>query len=296
MSRNTGIGLATALAAGVAYGSNAPFATLASQLGVPGGDAIFWRALLMLVLFGGFAKLAKDRLAIARTDLLPVLALGIATAVTSIGYLSSVAFIPVSVAAILFYTYPLIILLLNPLIEGEPPALLRLAVFAVAFIGIILVVGPSLASLNPIGVVLALAASLGATAMFYFSARVMSRLKPAPAVFWVHLLILPVALAVSLLLGGPATLPNTPAFAGIFAVICGSYVTGYFLQLLALKHISPAAAGLLFLSEPAVAILTAAAVLDERLTLAQGIGCAIVFSALIGAALIESRQEATTTG
>ncbi|WP_376803367.1 DMT family transporter [Candidatus Raskinella chloraquaticus] len=295
MVKRTGVGLAAALAAGIAYGSNAPFATLASRLGVPGSDAVLWRALLMLALTGGFALLARQRLKLRSSDIAPVLGLGLATGVTSIAYLSSVAFIPVSVAAILFYTYPLVILLLNPLIEGTPHDVSRLAIFAFAFLGIVLVVGPGFSALDIRGLGLALLASLGATAMFYFSARAMTSLTPASAAFWVHVIILPAALLVVLLTGGPVALPATPAFAGIFAVICGSYISGYVLQLLALSHISPAVAGLIFLAEPAVAILTAAVVLDERLTLTQGFGCIIVFTALVAATLLESWRQTTVS-
>lgn len=281
--------MTAALAAGIAYGSNAPFATLASRVGVPAGDAVFWRAFLMLLLAGSFAFIGRGRSLPERRAIPPLLALGVATSITSIGYLSSVAFIPVSVAAIIFYTYPLFILLLTPLIERSAPDLSRLAVFAVAFSGIVLVVGPSLGALDGRGLALALLASAGATGMFYLSAQAMKRLDPMPAAFWVHLIVLPAAFVVALVSGGPVELPHTASFTGIFIVICGSYLLGYVLQLFALRHLSPAAAGLLFLAEPAVAILTAALVLDERLTATQGLGCGIVFSSLVAATYLESR-------
>lgn len=291
MSARTGLGLAAALGAGIAYGSNAPFATLASQQGVPGGDAVLWRACLMLMLCGGFAAAAGQRLRLARSDVVPIAGLGIATGITSISYLSSVAFIPVSVAAILFYTYPLIILLLNPLIERKALSPARLAVFAVAFAGIVMVVGPGMAALDWRGMSLALLASLGATAMFYFSSRAMRRLPPATASFWVHVMILPAAFAVSIAIGGPVAMPATAAFIGVFAVICVSYIVGYLLQLVALSHISPASAGLIFLSEPVVAILTAALVLGERLTALQAFGCVVVLLALAAATWLENAER-----
>lgn len=295
MKKNVGFGLVAALAAGIAYGTNAPFATLASKLGVPGSDAVMWRAVLMLGLSGGFAAFAGDRLRLQRRDIKPIIGLGLATGTTSIAYLSSVAYIPVSVAAVLFYTYPLIILLLNPLIEKSAIAPSRLAIFAVAFVGILLVLGPGLEDLDWRGLVLAQLASFGATAMFYFSANTMDRLSPTAASFWVHLGIFPAALIVALALGGPVALPQTWAFAAIFAVICGSYIFGYLLQLMALSHISPAVAGLIFLAEPVVAILTAALLLGERLTGLQGLGRVIVLFALVAASLLESRQRSEIT-
>jgi drug/metabolite transporter (DMT)-like permease len=111
---------------------------------------------------------------------------------------------------------------------------------------------------------------------------------PAEAVgVWVHVLVVPLALIVVVAIGGPVALPLTWAFAGVFAVIAGSYVLGFLLQLAALKHISTATAGLVFLIEPIVAMGMAALVLGERLVFTQYLGCAVVLAALAASAMME---------
>jgi drug/metabolite transporter (DMT)-like permease len=290
MSARFGLGLAAAFAGGVAYGSNAPFATLAAGMGVPGADAVFWRAALMLALCLAFVVAMRRSLRVPPAKRGAVIGLGVTTTITSIAYLSSVAYIPVAIATVLFYTFPVIILLVSPMIDGERITLARLGVFAVAFLGVIIVVGPSFGGLDARGMLLAVIASVSAAGMFFAGRQVMTAVTPESAAVWVHIVILPLALLAVLAIGGPATLPATWAFAGIFAVIAGSYILGFLLQMVALRHIPAVVAGFVFLIEPVVAILTAAAVLGERLHAAQYLGCAVVLAALVASVLVERRE------
>ena len=72
-----------------------------------------------------------------------MLVLGLATALVGRLYLSSVAFIPVTVAVVVFYTFPILIVLASPFVEGTrlTPPLLGIAALALA--GVVLVVGPA---------------------------------------------------------------------------------------------------------------------------------------------------------
>lgn len=290
MSGRFGLGLAAAFAGGIAYGSNAPFATIAAGMGVPGADAVFWRAVLMLALCLVFVFMFRRSLRVPPDKRRPVIGLAVTTTITSIAYLSSVAYIPVAIATVLFYTFPVIILLISPMIDGERITLARLGVFVVAFLGVVVVVGPSLSGLDLRGVLLALAASVSAAGMFFAGRQTMATVTPESAAVWVHIIVLPLSLVAVLAIGGPATLPATWAFAGVFAVIAGSYILGFLLQMVALRHIPAVVAGLVFLVEPVVAILTAAAVLGERLYAMQYLGCAIVLVALIASVLVERRE------
>jgi drug/metabolite transporter (DMT)-like permease len=289
MTQRVGYGLGLALAGGAAYGSNAPFGTLSARMGVPAADAILWRAVLMLGVCLALARVRRVSLRVARPAWAGLAFLAVSTTVTSISYLSSVAFVPVAVATVIFYTFPIVILLISPFIERERLTAPKIAIFAVAFGGIVLVVGPASGALDPRGLMLAALASAGAAAMFFAAKRAVRDI-PAEAVgVWVHVLVVPMALAVVVAIGGPVSLPVTWAFAGVFAVIAGSYVFGFLLQLAALKHISTATAGLVFLIEPIVAMGMAALVLGERLVFTQYLGCAVVLAALAASALIERR-------
>jgi drug/metabolite transporter (DMT)-like permease len=287
MTRRVGYGFGLALAGGAAYGSNAPFGTLSSRMGVPAADVILWRAVLMLGVCLALARFRGVSLRVPPSGITGLALLAASTTVTSIAYLSSVAYVPVAVATVIFYTFPILILLVSHLVERERLTVPKLAVFAVAFVGIVLVVGPASGVLDPRGLILAALASAGAAAMFFAAKRAVKAQAAEAVGVWVHVMVIPMALIVVVSIGGPVALPMTWAFAGVFSVIAGSYVLGFLLQLAALKHISTATAGLVFLIEPIVAMAMAAVVLGERLVLTQYLGCAVVLAALAASATME---------
>ena len=112
-----------------------------------------------------------------------MLGLGLGTAAVGLCYISSVAFIPVGVATIIFYTFPLIILVASPMIDGDRPTLARAAIFGLAFAGLAIAIGPSFQTLDPRGLALAGGAALGATVQFFFAARATRAVDPAAAGF-----------------------------------------------------------------------------------------------------------------
>ncbi|MCU4178523.1 EamA family transporter [Bosea sp. BH3] len=285
-------GLLLALASAAAFGTNIVSAQIAAQVGLNGPLLVFYRVLLMLALVGGAALVWRSALWLRPGEWPPVLRFGIATALVGIAYLSSVAFIPISVAAVVFYTFPVLIVLSEPLVTGTPLRPDRLGVAVLAFAGVAMVVGPDLHGLDPRGLVLAIVASLCAVVQFFAAAHC-ARIPTLPKLFWSHVVILPVALAIMLATGGFQS-PQTFLLAPIaVAITYGGYIVGFLFQLLALARIAPGPAGLAFCAEPVFAVALAAIVLGERLGTLQYAGGALVIAALIANVILEqSRRRA----
>lgn len=285
-------GLLLALASAAAFGTNIVSAQIAAQVGLNGPLLVFYRVLLMLALVGGAALVWRSALRLKPGEWLPVLRFGIATALVGIAYLSSVAFIPISVAAVVFYTFPVLIVLAEPLVTGTPLRPDRLGVALLAFVGVAMVVGPDLHGLDPRGLALAIVASLCAVVQFFAAAHC-ARIPTLPKLFWSHVVILPVALAIMLATGGFQS-PQTFLLAPIaVAITYGGYIVGFLFQLLALARIAPGPAGLAFCAEPVFAVALAAIVLGERLGPLQYAGGALVIAALIANVILEqSRRRA----
>jgi len=285
-------GLLLAFASAAAFGTNIVSAQIAGQAGLSGPLLVFYRVLLMLILVGGAAFAWRASLRLSPGERQPVILFGIATALVGIAYLSSVSFVPVSVAAVVFYTFPILIVLAEPLLTPTLFRADRLAVALLAFLGIALVVGPDLHGLDPRGLALAFLASLSATAQFFAAARC-AQVATLPKLFWSHVVILPVALAILLVTGGllpPQAFLLAPA---AVAITYGGYIMGFVLQLLALARIAPGPAGLAFCAEPVFAVAIAAVVLAERLGPLQYAGGALVIAALAINVIIEhSRRSA----
>ena len=159
-------GIAMLVASATCFGLNIPYAGLAGRLGLPGPDVVAIRVLFMLVVLGGYMLLNKIPLHIARADRKVVLALGLASAMVGICYVSSLSFIPVGLAAMTFYTFPLVILMLSPLVEDVRLSSMIWLACALTLGGIGLAIGPGFTHLDWRGLALAGCASLAAARSF----------------------------------------------------------------------------------------------------------------------------------
>jgi drug/metabolite transporter (DMT)-like permease len=279
-----------AFGSAAAFGTNIVTAQIASQAGLSGSLLVFYRVFLMLALVSAAALLWRASLAVPRAERRAVALFGVASALVGLAYLSSVAYLPVSVAAVIFYTYPVLIVLAEPLLTPAPFRPDRLAVALVAFIGVAMVVGPDLHGLDPRGLVLALLASAAAAAQFFTAAASPGTLLPAK-LLWSHLIILPVAAMVLSFTGGflpPQALALAPL--AVLVTIIG-YLLGFLTQLMALARVAPGPAGLAFCAEPVFAVSIAAVVLGERLGSLQYAGGALVVAALMINVILEQKRR-----
>lgn len=283
-------GFALALGSAAAFGINIVSAQIAGQAGLNGSLVVFYRVFVMLALVGVAALLWRVSPAVARAQRPAVLMFGVASALVGCAYLSSVAYLPVSVAAVVFYTFPVLIVLAEPLLTKARFSLDRLIVALVAFLGVALVVGPDFHGLDPRGLALALIASVAAAGQF-FAASASAATPVLPKLLWSHLIILPVTAAILGVTGGfqtPAALMLAP---WAVAVTIGGYLIGFLFQVVALMRVAPGAAGLAFCAEPVFAVLMAAWFLGERLGSLQYTGGALVVAAIVTNVMLESRRR-----
>lgn len=282
-------GIAFALASAACYGSNIVSAQIAGQAGLSGPLLVFYRVLLMLALVGASAFVLRVSWKVPPGQSRALIAFGLTSALVGSAYLTSVAFVPVSVAAVVFYTFPVMIVLAEPLLTPARFSFGRLVIALVAFLGVALVVGAGLDSLDPRGLALALAAAVLAAAQF-FAASACADTPVAPKLFWSHLLILPVTAVILWLVAGflpPQALGLAPAAA---AITIGGYLAGFVLQVLALARVAPGPAGLAFCAEPVFAVAIAATVLGERLGPVQYAGGALVVGAIMANVILEQKR------
>lgn len=274
-----GAGTALAIAAAAGYGLNAVTAQIAAQAGIGGALLVFYRVFLMLACIGALALALKPDLSVDARERGPLLVFGLTSTVVGTAYLSSIAHLPVSVAAVVFYLFPILIVLAEPLVERRRFAPARLGVALLAFLGVALVVGPQFGSLSLTGLSLALVAALGAAAQFFAAAR-MPRTSSSAKLLWGHLIVLPgVALTLWWIDGFAA--PSALAAAPLAAfVTLAAYLVSIALQLMALARIPASVAGLAFCAEPIFASLFAALLLGERLLPLQYLGGGLVVLAI----------------
>jgi drug/metabolite transporter (DMT)-like permease len=294
MTSLPGSGLLLALGAATSYGLNVVFARIGADNGISGVSLVIYRAAVMLVIIAVAAHLWRHSLKVAREEWGMMGVLGLASLGIGTGYLSSVAYIPVSVAVVIFYTFPILIVLASPFVEGRRLGAPILGVAALAFVGVVCVVGPGFESLDPRGVVLALFASV-CTAVQFFAAARARRTGLVAKVFWVNLIVIPTTALVALAVGAmnpPADLLRAPW--AVTLTIAG-FIVGFLLQIASLARAAPVVIGLAFCAEPVVATLSSAAILGERLAPLQLVGGALVLAAIVGNVILDSRRPAPQT-
>jgi drug/metabolite transporter (DMT)-like permease len=232
------------------------------------------------VLIAIAAALMRRSLMVARGERGRMLVLGVSTALVGICYLSSVAFIPVTVAVVVFYTFPILIVLASPIVEGTKLTPTLFGVVVLASLGVTMVVGPASGGLDWRGLALAFSASV-ATAVQFFAASRCRKTGVVAKVFWIHILVLPTATLIGLAMGQLA--PPSALAAAPFAVAMtiGGYIVGFVLQFVALGRITAIAAGIIYCAEPVVATLSSVFILGETISLLQMAGGAMVLSAIV---------------
>jgi drug/metabolite transporter (DMT)-like permease len=295
MINRAGLGIACALGAASLYGLVPNFARVAFVNGVPPIESTLFRTFVISIAFAIIAVVNNERLTIPRAAVPSFIGQAIATFLVSSAYLASIQFIPVGLTVIIFFLFPVLIMLLAPVVEGRTPGLSRIAVALVAFCGLAVAIGPSFEDLDIRGIVLAAVAAAGATLQF-FSGRSISRYMP-PATFGslVHLVILPPILVIALIVGagslrilpgGSATGLGLVFMSGVAAV----YVIAYMVHMLSLRFAAASTVAPFFNLEPVVTTTFAAVVLGERLQLNQYAGGGLVLAALLASAFLGKRR------
>jgi len=203
-------------------------------------------------------------------------------------YLMSVETITVSLAVLILYAYPLLVLFYAILTRQLPASWRLILLFLLAFTGLYLALSTGEVELNTSGLIFASLASLGAAFTFIKGAKVAPKLNPMVMSFWVNLvgliMILPLvysSLVVSVSSKGLTAL----------GIATGLYVIAIFCQFQALARLPATMAALILNLEPVVSILLAVIILKEQLSPWQWFGVVLVISVLIASIQMGQSQK-----
>ena len=271
-----GIGFALMTACGL--GS---ITTQAKIFYADGGNALtlmLIRFLASTLAFGLLLLLKRQSFGVARAQRLPVLALGLIWSGSMICYLISVETISVSLAVLILYAYPLLVLAWSILRRQLAASPVLIALFACAFTGLYLALSGGEVKLNPGGILFAGLASAGAAFTFVCGARVAPRMSPLLMTFWINaaglVMILPLLYG-SIAWAGDIRGAIALTLATVF------YLVAILSQFEALARLPAARAAFILNLEPVVSILMARLVIGEVLSPVQWAGVILVISVII---------------
>ncbi len=218
------------------------------------------------------------------------LLLGVLLAAEGVSYLAAVQFIPVSLAVVIVFTFPLQVGLISALIGHERLNLARGGALVTAFLGVVLAVGVVVDSVDWRGVLLAAATGTGIAVTAVATSRLM---RDHDAVTLTFYMIMGAAvssmLAVLLWRGFVWPVTTTGWIGGALTVV--TFAAAITLYFLGLARIGAVRASILGNLEPVVTIFAAVVILAERPTLVQLLGTAMILGAILFLHFHEARAR-----
>ncbi len=284
-----------ALAAALCYGNVPVLARFAYQAGIPALESITLRTFAVALLLGLLAAVMRLPFGLTRASWPWFAGQALATAGVSLCYLISVQFISASLAVIIFFTFPVVVVLVSPLVEGHRPSFAIMAVALLAFAGLALALWKDLGTLDWRGLALAAGAALACALQFFTGRGLSHHMQPVALASAVHTVILPVIAGVAVLAGGGHVQAVENPAVGLTALLAMigvslAYLAGYFLHMSSLRAARASTVVPFFNFEPVVTIAMAGLVLGEKLDANQYGGGAIVLASLILCSLIGVRS------
>lgn len=269
----------------VCYGAALPLSRLAYDYGTNALTILSLRYLAIVLVLAIWLRLMRAPFHLPARLVVASAAVGICFLAVSGGTLASVRYIPVNLTVVVFYTYPVMVLLIESAVERRRPNASESLAVALALAGVALAMRVSFENLNAMGVGLALLAAAGVAVSFLIANRILPRAGTT------HVTLYACSAA---FLGGAAMtlgfdalrLPSGAVGIALVAVIVAIFATAVITMFIAVKGIGPVRSSTFLCLEPVTAIVVAVVALGERLQAAQWLGVVLVGTAL----LIASRR------
>lgn len=231
-----------------------------------------------------------------RPRLLPILALlgVVGIALLQFTYAIAVTLLPVGIALLFEYTAVLIVALVAFLFFKERVKPRLWVAIACVLVGLAVVAQVWTATLDGVGVIMALGAAVTLAFYFLVGERLVGRISPLAVVFWtmtsaaVFWLVFgdwwklaPGALGAPVSLSGTFDAVVVPLWAPLLWNIAIGSFAPFLLSLLALRHLSATAVGIVASSEVVFAFVFAWIWLREGLGVLQLVGAAVVIVGIV---------------
>lgn len=273
------IGIAFSILSSLSYGSAPVFVRWAYDAGAVPLTLLASRYVIASLVILAAMGLGGRSLGMPAANRFGGVIAGVFFSIMAYSYLLAIQRIPVSLAALLVFTYPLPVALLGRL-RGEPLRPARIVAIAAAFVGLAVALGVEIGELDLLGIASATVCSLTyAFGVFYFGDTTRGA---DPMVVTLHATATAAAIFVPLAMldGSLALVPGTTLGLVGVAGVSLTYLAGVLTFFAALVRIGPMKAALLAQLEPVVSILSAVLILGEQLSLVQTAGVVVVLGAL----------------
>ncbi len=254
---------------------------LAYDAGTNPVSVILFRNLAFIALVWLLYRWRRRRLGLPRGDLLVTYGAGVFYLLGTGGYLWSILYLPISLAVLCFYTYPLMTVLFVGLLDRRLPGRLPMLAFVIAFVGLALALEVSFDALDGRGIVFALIGAFGASWAFIVVGRRLPHIEPLTVTFHMSVISL-VIVASAAAASGSFALPTNEGQAGGFLLAAAvlTFCLAFFAMFAGVPMIGSVGAAMVMNLEPVATLALAAAILGEVLGPQQFLGAGLVLAAI----------------
>jgi len=289
------LGAALAGAAGIGFAANSTAAKIAYEGGTNPLTFLTLRSTLaaILVLLIILANRRSLRMPLPRR--LAAFALGGILAIYSYGTLGSIQFIPVALAILILYTFPLLTSVYTWISGQERPTIKSVGALLVAFFGLILALDIRGGELNLTGVGLAAMAAIGLTTVIILNNKLVGSGDSQPITF--HMMLsASVVFAVVTWIAGDYALPQTMSGWAGFIIGPSAYAAAIVTVFIAISLAGPAPTAMSMNVEPVASLTFGFLILGQALNGMQIFGAALVIAAVLSLRLTNMRIPSATKG
>ncbi len=273
------------LVSAVSFGLMPIFARFAYGSGAGVQALLFVRFTLAFVVMGFYLGLTGKLCLTSRKQLSVLFALGgIGYFLQSTLYFTALLYIPVSVVALLLYTYPAFVTALSLAFGWEKTTVPLISSLVLALAGLVLVANPVF-NVSAVGLLMALGAALTYTAYILVSTRVLTGVNGEVASFFV-VGAAAVSFGLSALLTGQIHVAwglDAWIWASIISLVSTSFAVTTFFQ--GLRLVGPSRASILSISELITSVVSASIIFHELLSVTQWVGGLLILFATALAAV-----------
>jgi len=290
MSRsNILLGSILAGSAGIGMAANSTAAKLAYEGGSNPLTYLTLRTALAAILVFTIIVLTRRSLRMPLRRRLAAFGIGAFLALYSYGLLAAIEHIPVALAVLIFYTFPLLTSAYTWVSGRERPNVMSVAALLVAFVGLALALDIQHDHLNLTGVALATMAAFGVTLVMILNSRLVGTADSYPVTLNMMLAATILCVLVTFALDGYA-LPETKLGWTSLAIGTSFYAAGIVTIFLAISLAGAVPTALSLNLEPIASMAFGFLILSQALTGLQLFGAGLVIAAVLSVRLADIRK------
>jgi drug/metabolite transporter (DMT)-like permease len=282
------LGISLVLLSGILYGSMGYLGKYVMMSGFTISNMLFWRFAIASLFFLPIVAFYRHQLTIhylneRKKDIFILLALGAFLYSGSSGfYFAATTYIGTGLAMVLFFTYPVFVLIFEWYFDNHKITFINLAAILAIITGCALLSEQPDLQIDLYGLLFALISSLSFAAYIFLSKKKINVINATFTSFIVCIGNMLTFLIISLYYDSFIVPINYDVWVHIIALALVATALPILFLVIGLRHITATKASILSVFEPIVSLLIGIMVLNESISIIQTIGVVlIIFSAII---------------